>query len=306
MGNKTTSSTKIDPQLMALYNQNYSRAQGVANQPVPAYTGELASPVNSAQTTAGGILGNIAQNNPGSGLLASGANIADGVAGYNPSQVTAGQLSNTNLAPYMNPYTKDVINSSLEQLNQQRGQQRVSDNQAATAAHAFGGSRQGVADAITNQLYDQNAGSLISGLNADNFAQARAAAGTDIGNRLNASEFNTNAGITANGQRLSAAGVLGDLGQSQYNDASQAAQNLLGYGTQLQNSQNYSDQATYTDFLRKAGYPAQQQQILNQSLGIIPTPTTTTQKTSTGIGGILGGILGGAQTAGALGWAPFG
>src|SRR5690242_12018657 len=131
-GSTTKSSTKIDPQLMALYNQNYARASNLANQPAPVYSGALTAPMNSTETQAGGILGNIAANNPGAGLLSAGANAASRVAGYTPGSVTAGQLSSTNLAPYMNPYTKDVIDSSLATLNQQRGQQDVADNASAT------------------------------------------------------------------------------------------------------------------------------------------------------------------------------
>ena len=290
-GPSQKSSNKIDPALMGLYNQNYSHAQGVAATPFTPFTGQAVAPLNSTETQAGGILGNIAQNNPGSGLLSSGANIANGVAGYNPSQVSAGQLSNTDLSPYMNPYTKDVINSSLEQLNQQRGQQRVSDNQAATAAHAFGGSRQGVADAITNQLYDQNAGSLISGLNAQNFTQAQGAAQSDIANRLNAGEFNTNAGLTANGQHLSAAGVLGDLGQNKFNDATTGANNLLNYGQLGQNTNQAQNTFNYSQYQNKQQWPIQMQALLNQSLGMIPTQGTQTTSSSPGLWGILSSLI---------------
>jgi hypothetical protein len=289
-GNTTKTSNKIDPQLMALYNANYNRASNLANQPAPVYSGQFTAPLNSTETQAGGLYSNIAANNPGSSTINSGISGASGVLGYNPSSVTAGQLSTTNLAPYMNPFTNDVISTSLAQLNQQRGQQRVADNQAATAAGAFGGNRQGVADALTNQLYDQNAGSLIAGLNAQNFGQAQNAAQSDITNRLNANEFNTNAGLTANGQRLSASGLLGDLGNSQFNNANTAAGNLMNYGILGQQTTNSADLAKYADFLRMVQDPLQKQALLNSSLGMIPTQGTTTQSQNQGFGGILGDL----------------
>ena len=41
-----------------------------------------------------------------------------GVMGQTPQQVTPGQLSSTNLQPYMNPYTQNVINSTLPIMQQ--------------------------------------------------------------------------------------------------------------------------------------------------------------------------------------------
>lgn len=305
---KSTQKNTVDPTQLAQYNSNYQTAQNVANNPAQyaPYSGQFAAPMSGAQNTAGGILGNLAAN-PTNANLGAASTGATGVLNYNPSQVTAGQLSNTDLSPYMNPYTNDVINSSLATLNQQRGQQNVADNASATAAGAFGGTRQAVQRALTSGQYDMNTANLISGLNSQNYTQAQNAAQSDINNRLNASEFNTNTGLTANGQKLSASGLLGTLGQDQFNNQTAAAQNLDAYGTQQQQTQQLQDSAQYQDFLRQLQAPYAAQQLRNQSLGIIPVQQTVTnqQTSSPGVAGILGGLLGLGQTAGQLGWSPF-
>lgn len=303
-GSKTVNKTKLDPQMQALYMGNYNNASGL---PLPTpYTGDFTAPLNATEKQAGGLLSGYALNQPGSSTIGSGIAGAKGVLGYSPSSVTADSLAKTDLTPYMNPFTKNVIQSSLATLDQQRGQQQVADNQAATNAHAFGGTRQAVRDALTSGQYDLNEGNLISGLNADNFSQARSAAAQDIANRIGVGEFNTNAGLTANGQRLSAAGLLGDLGNTQFNNAENAANSALNYGYLGQQTQNANDLAKYQDYLRVALGPYTKQGTVNQSLGIIPYQGTQTQSTSTGLGGILGGVLGLGATAGMLGWKPFG
>lgn len=80
---------------------------------------------------------------------------------------------------YMNPYTQDVTNQTIS--DQEKAREMATNNTAAaaTAANAFGGSRHGVADAQTNQAYDQDTGSLLAGLNQANYGQALTTAQTE-------------------------------------------------------------------------------------------------------------------------------
>lgn len=107
-----------------------------------------------------------------------------------PQSITAGQLSNTNLAPYMNPFQSAVIDQSMSDLERSRLVSRGSDAAAASAAGAFGGSRHGVLDAETNRAYDDNTARTVAGLNAANFGQAREGAQFDIGNRMQEQQLN--------------------------------------------------------------------------------------------------------------------
>ena len=205
-GGSTTQTTKneTDPQLKALMLNNYATAQGVADTPFQAYTGQRVAATNPTQMQGqAGLLA--AANDPtGTGTLNRAVDSIGGLLSYRPQTtdvspvgVNAGQLSNTDLAPYMNPFTKNVIDQTISQQQHSRDMQGVTDNASATAANAFGGTRQAVQRALTTEGYDRNTGSLIAGLNSDNFNQARGAASTDIANRLGADQFNSTARLGA-------------------------------------------------------------------------------------------------------------
>ena len=69
-------------------------------------------------------------------------------AGTPATQVTPQTLAGTNLSPYLNPYTQDVINKTLPLMQQQIA---LAQNQAANqanSANAFGGSRQGIQQGV--------------------------------------------------------------------------------------------------------------------------------------------------------------
>jgi hypothetical protein len=348
---KQTTSNTVDPALMALYQQNYNTAQGVANRPYQPYAGELVAPFAPAQTQAQGLLGNIATGNVGDSALASAVGNAQGVLGYTPPaiaapqistqqiaapQISGGSLANTDLTPYLNPYQSDVVNSTLAQLTQARGMAQRQTNQQATAENAFGGSRSGVANALTNQYYDQDTANTLANLNAQNFTQAQNAAQSDIarqltaaqanqgagltasqanaanalsasnasaGNTLAAGQANTNAGLAAQNLGLNASNLLSGLSAQQLQQALAKAGALSTGGNQQQQQQQAVDTSAYQQFLNKWNYPLEQQQLRNQALGLIPLQQTqtTTQTQNPGLLGILGGILNGAQTAASLG-----
>jgi len=266
-GSKTTTTNTVDPRLMALYQQNYNTALGVANRPYQPYTGEGVAPFSPAQLKAQGILGDIATSNIGDDALNAAVGGATGILGR--LGANAPTLSGTDLSPYMNPFQKSVIDATLAQLNEQRGRQRVADDQAATAQNAFGGNRQGVADALTNQAFDLDTAQTLAGLNAQNFGQAQ-----------NAAEYDLNRGLQANQLGLTASTDLAGLSAQQLQQAAQKAGLLDTVG-------------------------AQQQDIRNSALGLIPLQQTQTQKTSqSGLGGILGPI--GSVVGSILTTVPFG
>src|ERR1700677_2373316 len=84
--------------------------------------------------------------------------------------------ANNMLGPYsgptvanMTPYTQNVIGSGLQAIDAQ-GQQALDQNaDQATAAGAFGGSRQGVVEGATNAATALDAGQLASQLQQQNY-----------------------------------------------------------------------------------------------------------------------------------------
>lgn len=335
-GTKTESKSTVDPALMQLYNQNYAKASSVADQPYQPYTGERIAPFSATQQQGqAGILA--AANNPtATNNLNAATNNVGGLLNYQPQQIsapqqvnanpiTAGQLSTTDLAPYMNPYQSQVIDASIAQNQHARDMQGVSDNAAATAAHAFGGSRQGVQAAETTAGYDRNNQQNLADLNNQNFTQARQGAQYDIGNRLsadtfnsgqrlNADQFNATGGYNANvanaangiagaGLRLNASGILGNLAGQQQQMGLQNAGAIEAVGANQTAMQQAQNEAAYQEFMRQLQYPYEQQQLRNQALGVIPLQQT---QTSTQKGDVLGGILGTLAGGAKIGASMYG
>lgn len=314
-GSSTQSSTTVDPQLLSLYMQNYANANAVANNSsaFQPYTGELVAPFSALQQqgqqailsaandpTAANTLNNALSNT--NSLLGYQAPTLSAPATVTPNTIAAGQLANTDLTPYLNPYTNDVVNSTLSNLALARAQQQVSDDAAATAANAFGGTRQAVQNALTTNDYLRNVASTTANLNQSAYANAQAAALADINNqlsasqtnaanRLNASEFNAtgaynaaaaNAANSLAGANLqmNAANLLGSLSNDQLNQALQRAGAIEGVGAEQTGQQQAIDQAAYQEFLRQAQFPIEQQQLRSQALTEIPIQQTTSSTTS--------------------------
>jgi hypothetical protein len=83
------------------------------------------------------------------------------------------EYSTNMVQQYMNPYQEGVINTTMAGLERQRQMQQINDLNAATRAKAFGGSRQGVAEALTNEAAQRTAASTLANLQSQGFSQAQ-------------------------------------------------------------------------------------------------------------------------------------
>ena len=237
-GSTQVQKNELDPQLKAMYMQNYATAMNVANTPFQAYSGERVAPLNVTQNGANDLFRGIAGNNVGKSMLdqassamggmlsyrpqtinaspIAGRSIAPTPIGFNPitpnsitaDPITAGMLRDTDLSPYLNPYTQNVIDTSLADLDRARKIQRVADNQHSTLAKAFGGGRHGVADSQTNDNYFRNVSRTTGELRNAGYNAAVNAATADINRKLGADQFNSGQQFGADqfnaGQRLTA------------------------------------------------------------------------------------------------------
>lgn len=95
-------------------------------------------------------------------------------AGLGTRQFAAFPEYSTNMVQkYMNPYQEGVINTTMADLERQRQMQQLNDLNAATRAKAFGGSRQGVAEALTNEAAQRTAANTMANLRSQGFTQAQ-------------------------------------------------------------------------------------------------------------------------------------
>lgn len=151
-------------------------------------------------------------------------------------QMTAGQLNGTDLSGYMNPFQQSVIDTTMAGLNQNLQLQQQQNAGNAASAGAFGGTRQAVQAALTNQAGQQTAAQTLAGLNTQNFSQAQQAALQDITNAMQASQFNAgqyNAGLNFNAGNEQAVNLANANAQNQYGLAN-AANATSRYGSDQQ------------------------------------------------------------------------
>ena len=153
--------------------------------------------------------------------------------------VQAGQLAGSNLGAYTNPYEGQVVNQALGDIERSRLMAANQLGAQASAAGAFGGSRQGIAEAETNRAFADQAARTASGLRQAGFTQAQQMAQADIATAQQAALANqqaqlqagtTTAGLTqqsnlANQAARNAASQFGSSAANQAAAANMAAQN---------------------------------------------------------------------------------
>ena len=300
-------STQLPPWINNAAQQNYAYAQNLAAQPLQQYQGQLVADTSpqmqqSWNTAAqGGNAGADQYNASQAGYM--------GVLGQQPQQVQAGQLSSTNLQPYMNPYTQSVINATLPIMQQNLGLQQNANQNQANAANAFGGSRMAVQQGVTQAQGAQNMAQMAAQLNQSNFGQAQAAAQSDIGTNLQAQLANQGAQQNQGALNLQAAGGLAGLGQqAQLSQARNFTEQMTAGTAEQQQAQNEIN-ANLALYNQAYQYPYQNLGVLQSALGMTPygqastgLSTTETQQSANPLGAAMSGL----QALGGLFSAPAG
>lgn len=233
------------------------------------------------------------------GALQGAVGGTNAAMGYQPMQVggagySAAQLSGANLRPYQNPYTQQVINGSMRDLNRAR-QMTLNDVGAqATSAGAFGGDRHGLVEAQANADYMRRAGDLSANLNNQNFMQAQSAAMSDVnarnqqrafnaGNSLQAQLANQSAGLTGNSQRIGAAGQLGNLANLGFGFGQQINADQASQGAQQQAMMQAIINAAQGRFQGFTGSPGQSLSYPLAAIGAAPVPQSAQTSQNPGI-----------------------
>jgi hypothetical protein len=204
------------------------RPQQVASREVQA------SLANAAQLGRGGIRDVNAERIAAERIAAgqvSGANVASEAlkqiapqARENIRDITAGSFLNQNIQQYMNPYTQAVTEQSLADLERSRQLQQQQTSAQATAARAFGGSRQGVAEAETNRAFGENAARLVAQQNAAGYEAAQRASEADLARSMQAQQLNQAQDLATTQQSLQLAGQFGLANQQAALEAARANQ----------------------------------------------------------------------------------
>lgn len=239
----TTQTTKVElPEWVdAASQKNYQLAESIANKPYEAYQGQTVA--DTSQTTNDAYdffkstmgTGN-AQTQQANGLFAQAG---QGIAGMDRSA-------------YMNPFIDQVENKALGALDKSRVQALMGNSDSAIAAKAFGGSRHGVVDAVTNAETADKAGLLSANLRKEGFDASSGLMQQDIQNMMSGGQ-----GLLAGGEAL---------GKQRGTDFS----GLLGIGSQ----QQLQDQRALDDAKGRwddqQGYDTERLNLMLSSLGMSP------------------------------------
>lgn len=135
-----TTTSSIDPQIKAEYLANLERAKTAATGLAPKQFAEPGQMYTQAEQQ----LFNL-------GLTPFGA---------------------ADIQQFYNPYEQQVVQGALGDIERSRQMQELSDRARATQAKAFGGSRQGVQSALTNEAALRTAATTASGLRQAGYTQA--------------------------------------------------------------------------------------------------------------------------------------
>ena len=197
--------------------------------------------------------------------------------GFNVNQASAGALQGAigatqqamqgpiNIGAYANPFTSAVIERTQQDIARQ---QEMAQNQLgaqATAARAFGGSRQGVAEGVMAGEYGRMAGDIAAQQRQANYSQALQAAMAD------------------RQARLGAASQLGGLGQQAFQTGQTIQQQQAQQGLLQQGIQQALIDAARQQYAGYTGAPTQALQAPLAALGVTPTPQTTTNSMQPGL-----------------------
>ena len=184
-----------------------------------------------------------------------------------------------NVGAYANPYTSAVIDRTQQDIERQRQMAMNTLGAQATAAKAFGGSRQGVAEGVMAGEYGRMAGDMAAQQRQQNYSQALQAAMSD------------------RQARLGAASQMGQLGQQAFGTSQAIQQQQAQQGLLQQGIQQALIDAARQQYAGYTGAPAQSLQAPLSALGIAQQggASTTTQSQSPGLLSYL-------QTIGQMCW----
>lgn len=298
----TTQTNKLDPYVREQTEQNIALADEIASQPYQPYTGTGIVGFNSNQQAAQNGLIGVANSNLGSQGWQTASSLAQGVAGQTPQQVTA-QSGGATMSDYTNPYTEQVVNSTLSDIDRSRQLAVNAGQDASLSSGAYDGSRSALVDAATNEGYARQAASAAGELRSAGFNTSLAASQQDAANNLQAQQANQQAGLAQGSLALQGAGLIGSAGQNQYNNAINNQNLIAGVGdAQQQQAQTEADYQRQ-EWETEQGYAQRMLELRMQALNGSPliNAGSSTSSQSAGSRSTVSGALGGAATGAAVG-----
>jgi len=251
MSSKSTSTSKSsstpNAATASLFNPLFQSAKGLLDQPFKGYEDELSAGMNETQIGARDLF----SAGKGAETLGQAKTGARGLIDYNPMEVTAGQFAGSDLGPYMNPYEDQVVQGALGDVERQRAQAINGGSGDFTKAGAWGGSRHGVADSLTNEAALRTAANTSGTLRSQGFDRAAGLLGDDLARKTQADLANQSADLSGAGVRAGAAGLLGSFADQEQGMALRDVEAMNTLGSQEQALEQSDLDRQYQEFLRE-------------------------------------------------------
>lgn len=237
-----------------------TRAQDTTTNPQAANMNQLA-----AQAVQGGMAGTVA------------------AGGYQPMNVQAGAVGDTDLSSYQNPYTQQVVDANAADIMRSAQMGLNTLGAQAQSAGAFGGARHGVAMGELGRGALSNIGQQSAALRQAGFQQAQQAATGDINRQMQADLANQSMGLQGANLQMQGAQQLANLGNLGFGMGRQVQSDLMNQGNIQQLMQQQLIDAARQQFAGYTGAPASTIGYVSQALGASPIPQSQTTQNNPGL-----------------------
>lgn len=283
----STTTTSIDPEMKAAYLRNLQEARataaGLGEKQLADFTAQYGTAEQQLESLGLGGAGQRTTNEAARLAMQEAGFTPQQIAaasagetnlalsqGYTPQQIAAAQANRANIAnatgqlgsqfmsAYQNPYENQVVQGALGDIERQRRISQQAQQSRASAAKAFGGSRQAVAEALANEDYTRQAANTAAQLRQQGFTTAAQLGQTDAARMLQAQLANQGVDVTleqANTQLRQQAALAN---QGAFNQAAQ-------FGAGSANQAALANAAARNQMAQYNAQLAQQAALANQS-----------------------------------------
>ena len=285
--NTTMSQTPVNPQwvtdsVMGLNDKINTTFGGL--DPTKMVAGP--NPLQQQAATSAGSLGTPSQFGEGSSMLRAGGNAG-------PSRVTAAS-SLDGLSKFMNPFLKDVVDTSMADYDFGAGMTRAADQLAKAGDATFGGSGGAIQTALSNDALTRGRGSLSAGLRSDAFNTALGASEADANRRQSADIATGQFSENALQRQINAGNSIANIGGMEADNTRANIGTKAAVGGNLRDIQNEQNNAPINLLMQQiaaqTGLPLE---LFKGLMGSESMSGTQTGKSTT-------------KTGGSLSWSPTG
>ena len=254
----TVTQTSIPDYAKPYVERMLGKTEAVTESPYQTYGGERLAGFTPMQQQA---FQNVANLQP-SRQLGTATQIGGmaGLGGLQAGQQYAQQATNPYaMQAYMSPYMDLALEPQLREASRRSAIEGQMQQAQAVRAGAFGGSRQGIVEAERQRNLAQQQQDIYGRGMQTAFEQAR-----------QAQQFGSTLGLQGLGQAQQAAGILGQLGQTQFGQQKDVIQGQLSAGAQQRDLEQQRLTQAYQDFQAQRQHPYQQLAFMSDMLRGLP------------------------------------